>query len=340
MIWQVIDSSSVGGAERHIATLADGLRRTGHTVEIVLLAKHGENPWLAQLKAQSLPFRHLGGSFASLRAALAEARPALLHTHGYKAGILGRLAARLARIPVVSTFHSGARGAFPVGAYEALDDWTSFLGGRIAVSDVIRQRLPFQSDVIPSYVITPAAPPTDALPPVAAFVGRLSAEKGPDLFCELAIRARRKTGASIAWHVWGDGPMRADLVARYGDQVTFHGIATDMDAVWPRVGLLVMPSQFEGVPLAALEAAARGIPVLASRVGGLPTVVADGTTGWLVPAGDLDAAEAALALWQRCAASNGPTLRHACWQRAREAFSEERWLPAVLAVYRRQGLAV
>ena len=333
MIWQFIDSSSVGGAERHIATLADGLRRHHEPCEIILLARHGQNPWLAQLNDAGLPFRHLDGTWRGLRQALGAERPKLLHTHGYKAGILGRLAARLAGLPVVSTYHSGARGAFPVGAYEWLDDWTSGLGARIAVSDTIARRLPFKSTVIPSYVNTPAVPSTELLPMVAGFVGRLSAEKAPDLFCALAAQAQASGAAALSWEIWGDGPMRGELEAAYGTTVKFHGIATRMEDVWPRIGLLVMPSHFEGVPLAALEAVAHGIPILASRVGGLPTVIDDARTGWLFPVGDLAAAGRGLAAWHDASAHTCATLRHACWDKARREFSEERWLPEVLAVY-------
>jgi glycosyltransferase involved in cell wall biosynthesis len=340
MIWQLIDSSTVGGAERHVATLADGLRSSGCPVEVVLLAQHGRNPWLDQLDDARLPYRHLDGSFGGLRRALATERPKLLHTHGYKAGILGRLAARAAGVLVVSTFHSGERGAFPVGAYEFLDDWTSLLGGRIAVSETIARRLPFKSAVVPSFVQTAPSAPTAPLPKLAAFVGRLSAEKGPEMFCRLAAHDVASGPDAIAWHVWGDGPLRAELEARYGQHVTFHGIATRMDDVWPKVGLLVMPSQFEGVPLAALEAAARGIPVLASRVGGLPTVVRHGVTGWLFEPGNLTAAGAGLNAWRDAVSHDATALRHACWSKARDDFSQTRWLPDVLAVYRSTGLRV
>ena len=340
MIWQFIDSSSVGGAERHIETLAVSLVRQGIPVRIVMLADHGKNPWQIQLAGAGLEVVCLDGRFQTLLQALKFQRPALLHTHGYKAGILGRVAARLAGVPVVSTFHSGARGAFPVGLYEALDDWTSGLGQRIAVSEAVQARLPFASQVIPSYVHTPTAPTTAPLPPLVAFVGRLSAEKAPRDFCRLAARARDLEGFDgVSWHGWGDGPQRVELEAEYGARVQFHGVSTDMAAVWPRVGLLAMPSRFEGVPLAALEAAAHGIPVLASRVGGLPTVIADGRTGWMYPAGDIDAAMRGLVQWQSERQLNNTALRAACWDKARSDFSEARWLPEVLAVYRAAGVA-
>ncbi len=338
VVWQFIDSSSVGGAERHVASLVDSLRRHGQPAEAVLLQDHGANPWLLQLSAAGLPFRHLDGRLATLIQALKSERPCILHTHGYKAGIMGRIAARLTGIPVVSTFHSGERGAFPVGAYEALDDWTSRLGQRIAVSEKIRQRLARGTHLIPSYVATPNEPSSALLPARVGFVGRLSPEKGPDLFCALAALATADPQfAGVEWHVWGDGVMRRDLEARYGSIVTFHGVATAMEAVWPALGLLAMPSQFEGVPLAALEAAAQGIPVLASRVGGLPTVVSENVTGWLFPPGDMAAALEGLSKWQHARAGVSTALRSACWEKACADFSEARWLPEIVAVYRKAG---
>ena len=116
MIWHLIDSSGVGGAERHIETLASSLQRRGLAVQVVLVADHGNRPWQQQLAGAGIRYTHLDGRFSTLVGALRRARPALLHTHGYKAGILGRLAARLAGVPVVSTFHSGERGPFPDNA--------------------------------------------------------------------------------------------------------------------------------------------------------------------------------------------------------------------------------
>lgn len=336
MIWQLIDSSGVGGAERHVATLAQSLIKRNLKTTVVLFADHGHNPWIAQLDSAGLAHRTLNGSFASLLTELKAARPALLHTHGYKAGILGRLAARLAGIPVVSTFHSGSRGSGKVYAYDTLDEWTSVLGSRIVVSEAIHKRLPYPSVLAPSFVATPDAVPKGPLPAVAAFVGRLSEEKAPDLFCEIAAASP----PGIAWRVYGDGPMREDLERRYGDQVQFFGAVTDLAPAWREMGLLVMPSRSEGVPLAALEALANGIPVLASRVGGLPTIIASGENGWLFDVGNISEAVALLGKWQARDEEATARLRAACWSRVRAEFSEVRHLPPVLDVYRSAGLAI
>jgi glycosyltransferase involved in cell wall biosynthesis len=334
VVWQFIDSSSVGGAERHIATVAQSLISHGYLTVVVLYQNHGANPWLKQLEQAGVPFLMLDGNVTSLLGAMRRDRPALVHTHGYKAGILGRIAAKLTATPVVSTYHSGERGPFPVGLYDFVDDWTGIAAQRIAVSAGVQERLPYSSFLIPSYIVTPLAPSTLPLSDKIGFVGRLSHEKAPDLFCELASAS--PSGPS--WHIFGDGPMRAELEARYGDTVTFHGVQTDMEPVWQQLGLVVMPSRFEGVPLTALEAGAHGIPVLASAVGGLPTVIQHNETGWIFPVGKIEDALLGLAQWrERRERHEDNDLRTRCWQRIRESYSEQRWFPDILNVYRSAG---
>jgi glycosyltransferase involved in cell wall biosynthesis len=174
------------------------------------------------------------------------------------------------------------------------------------------------------------------LPRRIAFVGRLSEEKAPDLFCTLMARSQ----VEAEWHVYGDGPMRAALEREYGDRITFHGLVTDMAAVWPTVGLLVMPSRFEGLPMAALEALTWGVPVMASRVGDLANVVIPDRTGWLFDVGDLAAAAHDLDRWAALDTSAQAVLRASCWRHVQEQYSEQALLPRLLQVYRQAGLAI
>jgi glycosyltransferase involved in cell wall biosynthesis len=332
VIWQLVDTRSFGGIERHVGILAAALREIGLATEVVCYAHYGDNPWLRQLAAGGVPVRMLAGSPSSLLAALREARPALLHTHGYKAGILGRVAAALSGIPCVSTFHAGESGPFPLWAYQSLDAWTSFLARRIAVTDSIARKLPFRATVVPNFVAVPPRSRSDPPPPRVAFVGRFSHEKGPDLFCALA----RLIGPTFAYDCYGDGPMASALSAEYGALIRFHGFV-EPERIWPQVGLLVMPSRAEGLPMAALEAMAAGVPVAASRVGGLPGLIRPGQNGWLFDVGDLSAAAEIVKSWGALDAQQRLALTrstHAC---AIE-FSVARHLPEVLAVYAAAGL--
>jgi glycosyltransferase involved in cell wall biosynthesis len=333
MIWILVDSSSVGGIERHVATLAEALRRASLDTEIVLLAAHGNNPWLQQLDEARLPYRLLDGSVSGLHSALRTARPQLLHTHGYKANIMGRLSARLLGIPVISTFHAGERGAFPVSAYQLVDEYSSILGGRLCVSEVIRKQLPYNATLIENFMVAPLLPPAPEMPRRIGFVGRLSVEKAPDLFCELA----RRCAGPDEWHIWGDGPMRSELERAYGAHVHFHGLVTDLRTAWNSLGLLVMPSRAEGLPMAALESLAAGVPIVASAVGGLPSVVHDGRTGWLFETGNLDDARARIETWRALPMPEQAHMRLNCWNFVKEHFSETKQLPKILAAYRAVG---
>jgi glycosyltransferase involved in cell wall biosynthesis len=123
---------------------------------------------------------------------------------------------------------------------------------------------------------------------VVAFVGRLSPEKAP----EVLLRAVRGTGLTLL--VAGEGPLRDVLEAEAdAGQVRFLGFLPDVASVLAAADVLALPSRTEGLPMAALEAMAAGLPVVASAVGSLPEVLADGA-GVLVPPGDVSALRRAL----------------------------------------------
>ena len=324
----LLDSRSIGGIETHVLNLAAALRATGEPARVVLLRDHGPHPMAPALVARGVPLTALGGG-VELPRFLAVQRPKVLHTHGYKAGVLGRFWARLLGVPVVSTYHSGDRGVGRVRLYSALDRRTAFLAPSIAVSRDIATALPSGTAVIENFVPLPDAGATGAGRAVA-FVGRLSPEKGPDTFCELATRL-----PNLRWHVYGDGPMRSELTGRFGDRVTFHGAVADMAAVWRGTGLLCMPSRREGLPMAALEAMAHGVPVAAFAVGGLPDLLSDGACGWLAPPGDRDALAAAIATWSRLDVAARSTIGHRARAVIAKRYSPGAGLPKILAVYRR-----
>lgn len=331
----LVDSGGIGGIERHIAVLAGQLRRRGVDARALLLADHGPNPWLQQLAAAQVPCESIRSGVRGLFTHVRNNAPGLLHTHGYKAGILGRAAARLLSIPVVSTYHAGESAPFPVSLYQSIDGWTGLLAKRISVSQPIAARLPYPSRLIPNFIETPAAPGCDILPDVVGFVGRLSPEKGPDLFC--AAAERRPDGPS--WRVFGDGPMRAEL-AHYAEVVEFQGLVADMNRVWPSLGLMVVSSRAEGLPMAALEALAAGIPVAAARVGALPDLIRHGENGWLFDVGDIAAIRSIVATWSQRRKSDSAMMRRAAWASVATRYGADAGVDATLAVYREAGFII
>ena len=132
-------------------------------------------------------------------------------------------------------------------------------------------------------------------------VGRLIPIKGHDILLEALVEVRTVI-PEVTLEVAGDGPLEGELAATVArldlsDHVTFLGRVAQPAPVFERAELVVVPSLGEGFGMVALEAMERGRPVIASDVGGLPEIVADGETGLVVPSGDADAlAEAMVAL--------------------------------------------
>ena len=119
------------------------------------------------------------------------------------------------------------------------------------------------------------------------FSGRLAEEKAPLAFVELA---RAIPDAGLEFVMTGAGPLESQVrrtIARLRDsRMAFLGVVDDIGAHIASLDVLVLPSIFDGRPVVVLEALARGVPVIASRVGGLPELVRDGETGFLVEPGD------------------------------------------------------
>jgi glycosyltransferase involved in cell wall biosynthesis len=119
--------------------------------------------------------------------------------------------------------------------------------------------------------------------------GRFSPEKGFDQLIAAARGVLEKHPAA-GFILFGDGPLREALARQVakgglGGRFVFAGFRGDLEKYLPNLDVFVQPSFTEGLPVAVLEAAAAGLPVVATAVGGTPEVVADGQTGFLVPPG-------------------------------------------------------
>ncbi|MDZ4134440.1 MAG: glycosyltransferase, partial [Paracoccaceae bacterium] len=131
-------------------------------------------------------------------------------------------------------------------------------------------------------------------------IGRLAEQKGLALLiAAVALASARHPGLHLT--LVGDGPLRPVLKAAIaaqglGGQVTFAGWQDEagVRAALAAAQALVLPSFAEGLPVVVMEAMAAGRPVIATAIAGLPELVLPGITGWLVPAGDVDALAAAI----------------------------------------------
>lgn len=325
-IWLLLDSRGLGGIESHVAELAEGLADAGEAPRVMFLHDHGPHPLAARLRAGNIPVDVAGGP-AKLLGRLRRARPRVLHSHGYKANLIGRAAAALARVPHVASYHAGERPAGRVAIYDAADRWTSFLSRRIAVSRPIQAKLPFGGTLIPNFVAA-AGPAADGLSRRIGFAGRLAPEKAPDRFATLA---RLLPGA--AFDMFGDGPMRPEIARDRPANLTLHGAVAGMAPHWHTLGLLVLPSRAEGLPLAALEAMAHGVPVAAFALGGLPELITDGVNGYLAPPDDLFALRTRIEIFLTLAPPARRALADAARATVAQRFGRAAGVTAVRALY-------
>ena len=358
-IVQVTESLEIGGAERVVVTLANELARRGHESSVVCLKTEGPLandlvgvPSSCIAKGEGNDPRAILRLAAALRAARAE----VVHSHDWGCYLDTMLAARLARVPVAVHTAHGKYMAYPPGRMATLKK--SFrhalerraarrYGNVVCVSDALRAHVTEEIGIpasltrtIANGVAVPPLTPRPVASPGAArlvTVGRLAAVKN------FGMLIRAFAGLAVRWprlelHIVGDGPERAaleTLATQLGlaDMVKFLGFRSDVDALLLQSHVFVLTSLSEGIPMAILEAMKSGLPVVATRVGGVPATVQEGVTGLLVESGDERALVRALAalIEQPDVAVAMGAAGHA---RARSEFSVEAMVGAYEATYR------
>ncbi len=311
-IVEIYGGGDGGGAARYMADVLPGLAHSDE-VHLVSLGRDHISPQGCHLHRVRV---------AEFAAAVSALRPDVLHTHGMRANLLGRLYGRMRGVPVVTTVHSFLARDYrsPEAAFAALLldgatlQWSRYL---IAVSEAIAQDLEQRGALAGSVAVVPNgiadAPPPDVLTlpglvpgrPLLCIAARLQHLKGVDI----ALRALVAIpGAQLA--IMGEGPQGPALEALAqdlgcSDRVHFLGYRTDFPTIVAGADLLLVPSRAEGFGLSAVEAMAQGVPVVASAVGALPWLV--GTGGRLCRPEDADdlarAVRAALAERQSLSAA-------------------------------------
>ncbi|MCL6554424.1 MAG: glycosyltransferase [Firmicutes bacterium] len=372
-VLQLVTQSEWGGAQTHVLALARGLRGT-YDVTIGCgaggpLVARGRESGIRVVEIPSLvqPPRLLA-DLATLWRLVRWIRTEafqIVHCHSTKAGLLGRIAARLAGAPIVAFTAHGwpSLAALPPLirlAYRVAESGVARLSHVIiCVSEHDKRQALKMGTGTPDRLVVvrngvnpalwaqsmsagPSGQPRGAIPGsardgvcTAVCVARLTVQKDPLTL----LKAWTMLQGAHRLVLIGDGPLRAELEAFCGragltDRVTFLGARDDVPAVLGAADLFVLASRWEGLPFAVLEAMCSGLPVVATRVGGIPEAVVDGETGLLVPPGDARALAEAI---ERLAAD--PRLRGqmgaAGRRRAEACFTEARMLAENADVYAR-----
>jgi len=314
-----------GGAGQHALRGARAMDPAGYAMTIITgrgeLVAEAEAAGLEVIVEPSLRAPIAPGSdlraLARLTALLRRRDFGVVHTHCAKAGVIGRLAAHRARVPrLVHTYHGFPfhefQGAVRRRAYieterqlGRITDVALCVGTGVAV-EAVRRRLIAPERVHTIGVVADGADQAAARPPpaparrrqaraelglpadaiVVGAVGRLTYQKAPEDFLA-ALRALGRPGVTGVWV--GDGELAGQVAARAaglpGNQLVLAGQRSNVPDLLPAFDVFALPSRYEGLPTAVVEAMVCGIPVVATAVNAVGDVVIPGETGLLVPPG-------------------------------------------------------
>ena len=313
-VLHIISSGGLYGAEAVILNLSQAFQQQGDRSEIAIFDNqpHPNDELQAaalerSITTYSVPCHgQLDLSVpARIRDLVRSVKADVVHAHGYKADLYAWAALRTRTIPLVSTCHTWYDNSTLLRAYGALDRYIlQRFAAVIAVSDEVRQRLlssgvaPERVTLIPNGIETRpfssiSPKPAPAAPLLVGLVGRLSQEKGVDLFVRAAAHLL-KDHPETRFQIIGDGPDRPaleHLITNLGlaTRVTLLGRRENMPEVYASLDILVSASRQEGFPITLLEAMASALPILATSVGEVPSLIHPGETGLLVPPNDVDA---------------------------------------------------
>lgn len=311
----VTRSDMIGGAQVHVRDLAASLLRQGH--EAVVLTS-GVGPYVEALRAagvETVALRHLGPAIrpfrdfralAEIHSVLRRVRPDLVSTHSSKAGILGRIAARLLGVPVVFTAHGWAfTPGIPrrqAAVYRRIEQLAAPLAARIiTVSDFDRRLALSHRLASPDKIVTVH----NGMPDIPADL-RADPSRSPVRLVMTARFEPQKDHTTLlralvglqheSWQLdlIGEGPLLLDAQAMasglgLAGRVRFWGQRMDVAERLADAQVAVLISNWEGFPRSILEAMRAGLPVVSSAVGGIAESVRDGETGFVVAQGDVDA---------------------------------------------------
>jgi glycosyltransferase involved in cell wall biosynthesis len=320
----------VGGLFRHVRDLAETQAKAGHQVGIIADASTGGEKAEAAFDAL-MPFLALGLHRVPMRREISPSdiaavwrlarevrslHPDVLHAHGAKGGAYARtigtfLRATGTRVARIYTPHGGSLHFDPKSMKGRIVFASERMLARMTDAFVFVSQ--FEADTYVAKVGRPRAPITVALnglrpeefePVIAAadardflFIGEIRSLKGPDLFIEaLGLIASHKGGSPTAVMV-GDGPDKANAVAMVAERELEEAIifrnAMPARQAFALARTVVVPSRAESLPYIVLEAIAAGLPMVVTRVGGIPEIYGDASAR-LVQPGDAAALAATM----------------------------------------------
>jgi len=308
-VLEIIGNAIVGGMETYVERLVEHLPPERFAVTALCPF---ESPFTERLRARDIevlvtpmpddpPWSSIQMTCAMIKAGAID----LLHAHLPNAHVLAGIAGRLTGKPVLATLHGHRVGVLDLEVHRNAGTHLSVVCRQSYFHalglGVSAGQLSCNPNGVDTEMFRPRPRPADgvraalgipASAPVVGFLGRLSPEKGPDVFLRAALLALARLPDTHFVFV-GDGPLAPQLresIARFQlqDRVHLAGMRRDVAPVLNDIDVLVSSSHSEAMPLAVMEAMASGLPVVATRVGGVPDMIDQGESGWLVAPNDFE----------------------------------------------------
>jgi glycosyltransferase involved in cell wall biosynthesis len=358
IILHAVAPGEFGGLERVVQLLARGARERDHEVHVAAVVgdRDAASPFFAPLAGTGVATHALivpGRAYRRERTRFAElcraVRPDVVHTHGYRPDVLDAPIARRLGVPVITTMHGFVGGGWKDHTFEwlqcraarrfdAVVAVSGPLADRLAGTGVARERLHVVANAwrerAPLFSRADARR-TLGLPAEGfriGWIGRLSHEKGPDILVD-ALPALGDLTPAVS--ILGHGPGRTVLEARARSlgigAIRWHGAVADARRCLRAFDVIVLSSRTEGSPMVLLEAMAAEVPVVTTRVGGIPDMISEREALMVPPDDPASLAEALRAVHDFA----GPAYERARLAYARLArdFSYHRWIARYESIY-------
>ncbi len=313
--WQVAALTERLDPERYVTRLVTGQIGAGEADYLSLRAPNLAVRMVPSL-GRSVNGAHDAHALTAIISEIRQFQPHIVHTHTAKAGLLGRIAARICRVPAtVHTFHGhllhGYFSPHVTGVLRLQERHLARTTTRlVAVGERVRTELVEagigtleQYAVIPPGVALGRLPPKalarrslglPASGPLALFVGRMTAVKRPERFVQVAALLHRyHPNATFA--MVGDGPLLAvvrETAVRLRSPISLLGWRSDVETLYSAADVVVLTSDNEGMPVSLIEASMAGRPCVTTDVGSAAEVVLDGDTGFVTSTDTSDIAAA------------------------------------------------
>jgi glycosyltransferase involved in cell wall biosynthesis len=308
-VMQIVGNAIVGGMETYVLRLVERLPRERFQITAVVPYESRFSEQVrrcgAEVLVMPMPDDPPWASIASTAAFVKSRQVDVIQCHLSNAHLLGGLVGQLTATPVLFTNHGRQIGVTDLEVHRLAGTHISVVCQYTELHALGLGLDPRLVHLIPNGVDTEVFTPKRLRNgplrqrfgigpdvPVVGFVGRLSWEKGPETFLRSMLLAHQALPQLHAVMV-GDGPMQAQVQAfiqnfQMDGFAHLAGLQDDMPAVLAEFDLVVSASHTEAMPLALMEAMGAGLPVVGTRVGGVPDLIQHGITGYLAGPSDID----------------------------------------------------